>query len=207
MEKNESIDLFAHAKALADSTETDPRRLDPEYRDVIIELHWNFACPDIGLVDSNNRQVIDLRETGKVLYALRNDPVVRKKICRHSRVYKEGLYLGVFIEPGVTRTNIRRDPCKRNYNCEGCEEYYTDCVSTRSLARYFAPAMTENQIKEIETYTKNNGEEHVAQNISLPKLLLYARLSERPLRDLLILRDGYYLAEDGYIYKEEIKDD
>ena len=206
MEKNESIDLYAHAKALTDGAETDPRKLDPEYRTAISDLLWEFESPDKKLVRSKDRQVIDQRETGKVLYALRYDPVVRKKVCPHSRLYKEGLFLGIIRDPEVNLDELVRDPCVKNYHCEGCEDYY-EFVSQDALAHYFRTYMYTKQIKELETYTKDDGTEQVAKNITLPKVLLYCLTSERPLHDVLRLRDGYYLAEDGHIYKKENKDD
>ena len=176
-------------------------RLSEEYGTECDKLCLNAICPCIDLLKDS----LDLEETGKKLYELRQDPALRKQICRHSRLDKESGIFKYHKTRGKYKKN-RRDPCPRNYDCASCEEFY-DKVSTSSFSAFINDELTVNQINDMSTYDSYDTVTHTSsvkpgKNITLEKIIFMAAATGRSILDIIVLPKGYRFTETGKIIKE-----
>lgn len=151
--------------------------------------------------------VIDCRATGERLQNLRTtNPEFGKFFCKVTRVFMANdQYDNLLTRQDVANTpNISDNyTCHNNFNCENCTEYSKHIASRNMKSRQL---LSRSNDKGLSPYTEDKIKANESgYRYDLELILLYSMLSKTPIQELIVLKNGFHLNENGVVIWDDLE--
>lgn len=153
--------------------------------------------------------VIDCRATGERLQNLRTtNPEFGKFFCKVTRVFMANdKYDNLLTRQDVANTpNISDNyTCHNNFNCDNCTEYPKHIASRNMKSRQLLSRSNDGD-GGLSPYTEDKIKANeIGVRYDLELILLYSMLSKTPIQELIVLKNGFHLNENGVVIWDDLE--